>query len=384
MGVVAAVGAARRGELVDERGGRRGLDGERAEHIEANDVAGPLPDGVERRLAVQPRERAVLDVSVAAHALHRLGGHAGRLLQTWYLSTAVARRRSAASVVPSAASKERQRRAHDASAASVSSARSASTARISGCSTSGAPAAARPAACAAACCAHTRISAAEPMTQSRRVCTTISTIVRTPLPGRPTIRAHALSYSTSLDAFERSPIFSFSRIRRKPEFREPSGSQRGTRKLLTPSAVCASVRKRVAHRRAREPLVAAQRVLAALAAVACRRGDRRVARTSEPPPCFSVMLMPIVTPLLFGPSRPSCDGASTISWARHSLATAAVVESAGTAANVIVVGQPWPCSSWYIMPRARARAEKTPRRSRCSPHGSAATPDSSASVISSW
>ena len=59
-------------------------------------------------------------------------------------------------------------------------------------------------------------------------------------------------------------------------------------------------------------------------------------------------------------------------------------EFSGTAANVIVVGQPWPCSSWYIMCESAPRAEKTPRRSRCAPHGSAATPDSSASVISSW
>ena len=220
------------------------------------------------------------------------------------------------------------------------------------------------------------------MTQSRRVWTTISTIVRTPLPGRPTIRAHALSYSTSLDAFERSPIFSFSRIRRKPEFREPSGSQRGTRKQETPSAVCASVRK--------ASLIGAlvnhlwPRSVYSPPSPPSPTGVATVvlARTSEPP-CFSVMLMPIVTPLLFGPSHPSYDGASTI-LGTHSLATAAVVESAGTAANVIVVGQPWPCSSWYIMCESAPRAEKTPRRSRCAPHGSAATPDSSASVISSW
>ena len=48
----------------------RALDG--AQHIERHDVAGALPDGVDRRLAIEQREAALLDVAVAAEALHRL------------------------------------------------------------------------------------------------------------------------------------------------------------------------------------------------------------------------------------------------------------------------------------------------------------------------
>src|SRR5262249_55526957 len=54
--VEAAVGAGRELDLGEERGERlrRALDG--AQHVEALDVAGALPDGVERRFAVEARQ----------------------------------------------------------------------------------------------------------------------------------------------------------------------------------------------------------------------------------------------------------------------------------------------------------------------------------------
>jgi hypothetical protein len=68
------------------------------------------------------------------------------------------------------------------------------------------------------------------MAQSRRVACTISMMVRTPLPSSPIISPQALSYSTSLEALERSASLSLRRITLKPLLREPSGHQRGTRK----------------------------------------------------------------------------------------------------------------------------------------------------------
>ena len=45
---------------------------ERAQHVEAHHVAGAFPDRVDRRLAIEPRQHALLDIAVAAEALHRL------------------------------------------------------------------------------------------------------------------------------------------------------------------------------------------------------------------------------------------------------------------------------------------------------------------------
>ena len=69
-------------------------------------------------------------------------------------------------------------------------------------------------------------------------------IVGTPRPGSPTIRAQAPWSSSSLDAFERLPSLSFSRCRRKPSLRAPSGRTRGSAKQLSPSPVWARTRKR--------------------------------------------------------------------------------------------------------------------------------------------
>ena len=59
---------------------RLGLAGQRAQHVEGVDVAGALPDRVQRRLAEEQRHPGLLDVAVAAQALQRLGDHHRRAL----------------------------------------------------------------------------------------------------------------------------------------------------------------------------------------------------------------------------------------------------------------------------------------------------------------
>ena len=127
-------------------------------------------------------------------------------------------------------------------AASDSTQRSASTFRISGCSTSVLPKAERWPAWWIASTTPGRIPAALPSAQSSRVWLTISMIVRTPAPSSPTSRAQAPSNSTSLDAFERLPSLSLSRRRRKL-LRSPSGVQRGNRKHERPRSAWARIRK---------------------------------------------------------------------------------------------------------------------------------------------
>ena len=85
------------------------------------------------------------------------------------------------------------------------------------------------------------MSAVDPRTQSRRVCTTISMIVATPRPSSPTRCATASSSRISAEAFERLPSLSFSRSIRKP-FRVPSSRIRGRRKQVRPSGACARTR----------------------------------------------------------------------------------------------------------------------------------------------
>jgi hypothetical protein len=87
-----------------------------------------------------------------------------------------------------------------------------------------------------------RIKPAEPVAQSSRVSCTISMMVRTPLPSSPTCQAKASANSTSEEAFERLPIFSFSRWKWSL-FTAPSGRNRGIRKHVIPPGACASTRK---------------------------------------------------------------------------------------------------------------------------------------------
>jgi hypothetical protein len=67
-------------DLGAHRGQRVRRAAHRPQHVEGDDVARALPDGVQRRLAVQPRETRLLDVAVAAEHLHRLGDDARRPL----------------------------------------------------------------------------------------------------------------------------------------------------------------------------------------------------------------------------------------------------------------------------------------------------------------
>ena len=53
---------------------------ERAQRVQADHVGAALPDAVERRLAIQARERRLLDVAVAAEAFHRLDRDRGHAL----------------------------------------------------------------------------------------------------------------------------------------------------------------------------------------------------------------------------------------------------------------------------------------------------------------
>ena len=94
---------------------------------------------------------------------------AGARLQTQYLTTGVSTRRSSVASSSSCASKARARRMVSMTAASHSSARSASTLRISGCSLSSRPNARRPREWWIACETHCRIRPAEPMALSSRV-----------------------------------------------------------------------------------------------------------------------------------------------------------------------------------------------------------------------
>ncbi len=119
-------------------------------------------------------------------------------------------------------------------AASLSSARSASTALIAGWSISRFWKAERCAVCHSDWARLARICPAEPITQSSRVSWTIRMIVATPRPSSPTRWASAPWYSISDEALDLSPSLSLSRITRKPALRSPSGSQRGTRKQVRP------------------------------------------------------------------------------------------------------------------------------------------------------
>ncbi len=176
-------------------------------------------------------------------------------------------------------------------AASDSSARSASTLRISGWSTRRAPNALRCRAWWPASTSVLRISAADIITQSRRVQLTISMMVFTPCPSGPTSQATVPSNSGSEEALERLPSLSLRRWMRKV-LRVPSGSTRGTRKQDSPPGAWASTRK-TSHIGAEVNHLWPRRVYIPGSAV----GVAAVVfvRTSEPP-CFSVIPMPASSP----------------------------------------------------------------------------------------
>ena len=119
-----------------------------------------------------------------------------------------------------------------------------------------------------------------------------------PRPSSPTMLPQASRYSISAEALERLPHLSLSRWI-SSRLRLPSGSQPGTAKHDTPASVRASVKNRSLCGTEKNHLCPVMRYAApgppapSGTAVVC------VARRSEPP-CFSVIAMPTVAPVLSG------------------------------------------------------------------------------------
>ena len=253
---------------------------QRAQHVEADDVARAFPDRVDRCLAVEARHRLLLDVAVAAHRLHAFerdhrgalahpvlgGGHdaAARARVPRRGASIPHRRRAQARGAALLRLRARRRRARCASAARRRDAcrtrRGASHQCIARASAA-------------------RMMPALPITQSSRVSWTISRIVARPRPGSPSGHASASSNSTSADAFERLPSLSLSRSMRIA-LRVPSSSQRGISRHVSPSSRLREHEMRVALRRGEEPLVAAHRVV--VAGARCRRAVRAHVRAPLP------------------------------------------------------------------------------------------------------
>ena len=78
--VIAAVAAGHGVKVGIDRIGSGRHPRQRAQYVQADDVSRPLPDGIERRLAVQHRHGGVLDIAHAAHHLHRLVNDVGAQL----------------------------------------------------------------------------------------------------------------------------------------------------------------------------------------------------------------------------------------------------------------------------------------------------------------
>src|SRR5437879_5172536 len=60
------------GEILQNRAGCIGLARQRPQHVQAHHIARTLPDRIDRRFPVMPRQNALLHIAVAAEALHRL------------------------------------------------------------------------------------------------------------------------------------------------------------------------------------------------------------------------------------------------------------------------------------------------------------------------
>ncbi len=224
-----------------------GSRAQRPQDVERVDVARALPDRVQRRLAVEPRQPALLDVPVAAEALQRLADDGRRPLADPVLAD---RHRQPAQVALA-----RVERVRPAASPAPSRPRTRPRGRparccISGLSASSPPNARRCAAWWVACATAWRISAVDPSTQSSRVAETISMMVRTPRPSAPSRRAQVPSSSTSDEAFDRLPSLSLSRcsrnalrdaVRQHPRAprsrsaRRAPGPARGTGRTSAPS-----------------------------------------------------------------------------------------------------------------------------------------------------
>ena len=79
-------------------------------------------------------------------------------------------------------------------------------------------------------------------------------------------------------------------------------------------------------------------------------GNARVllVRTSEPP-CFSVMAMPMVTPCFCSTGTLRGSYTREVILGSHTLDSSGCRRSEGTAAKVMVMGQPWPASTWVCI-----------------------------------
>ena len=263
-----------------------------AHHVERHDVAGAFPDRVDRRLAIVARQRRLLDIAVAAEALHRLveqrrrdladpvfddrrhGAGKGRL-------AAVGRR-----LVEGSRQPERQRGGggdverhvgEHALHQRLVDQRLAEHLAVAGVvHRLGKPG------------PHQRRrgdGAVEPR-QRHHV-----QDGRDAAPGSPTSSPMAPSNSTSDEALERLPSLSFSRWKRKPLL-SPVAEQPRHQEAGEPLLRLRQHEEGVRHRRRHEPFVAGEAVEAGrLPAPPCVM----LARTSVPP-CFSVMPMPRVSP----------------------------------------------------------------------------------------
>ncbi len=267
-----------------------------AQRVQRADVARALPDAHQRRLPVQPRHAGVLDVAVAAEALHRLGGVRGGALADPVLGggQADAAQQGLAFVAADGARRWRRPSASPAMvAASASTARSASTLRISGWSIRYAPNAFR---CWAWWMARVRPGAhaggaAERAVQPGQVDHlddgrhAAALLADQPRGGAVVLdlaRGVGVVAELVLEPLQEHPVAgAVGQDPRQEEAGQPAGRLR-------------QHQEHVAHRRRGEPLVPGQ-------ACSCRRrsASRAVvpARTSEPP-CFSVIDMPAVRPAL--------------------------------------------------------------------------------------
>ena len=144
---------------------------------------------------------------------------------------------------------------------------------------------------------------------------------------------------------------------RKP-LREPSGSTRGTRKQERPAGACASTRNA-------SLIGAEQNHLCPSSTYSPPPSGRATVvfvRTSEPP-CRSVIAMPHERARFSAAGRRPKSYSRDVSSGSHSAASAgADARSAGTAACVIEIGQPWPASTCAASMKSAARATCAPSR----------------------
>jgi len=186
MGIEIGIGGPVRIDFGQQRRPGVRLAGKRTQHVQALDVAAALPDRIQRRLPVQPREHRFFDIAGAAEALLRFVDERRRTLADpvlcrwpWAMRANAASpgSRGARSTAPAT-------RIANCVAASDAMARSASTLRINACSTRRLPNARR---CDAWCTAWASAMPFPPRSehQSRRVSLTNLEDSAIPRPSSP-------------------------------------------------------------------------------------------------------------------------------------------------------------------------------------------------------